>query len=79
MSDVVADGLQRKAGIDKTLNTGVAQCVRAGPAGGCDIGRTSSQPIERGSSHPAYVPAGVMWPIAELAHNRVGSTELSAT
>ena len=30
MSDVVADGLQRKTGIDKTLNTGVAQCVRAG-------------------------------------------------
>src|SRR6516162_3509265 len=30
MSDVVADGLQRKAGIDKTLNTGVAQRVRAG-------------------------------------------------
>jgi hypothetical protein len=29
MSDVVTDGLQRKAGIDKTLNTGVAQCVRA--------------------------------------------------
>jgi len=36
-------------------------------------------PRRRAKNALRYVPAGVMWPSAELAHNRGGSTELSAT